>query len=73
MAKFNGLKTLSLDELRELRDQVHIAIKQAKRAARVLPPKFANPEDPNQTWAGRGLRPRWAKRMSKATLEECRV
>jgi DNA-binding protein H-NS len=22
-------------------------------------PKYRNPEDPSQTWAGRGLRPRW--------------
>src|SRR5215467_648925 len=22
-------------------------------------PKYRNPENPNETWAGRGLRPRW--------------
>ena len=22
-------------------------------------PKYRNPDDPSQTWAGRGLRPRW--------------
>ncbi|MDH2329206.1 H-NS histone family protein [Cereibacter sp. SYSU M97828] len=24
-----------------------------------LPPKFANPADPSDTWSGRGRRPRW--------------
>lgn len=24
-----------------------------------LPPKYRNPDDPTQTWAGRGLKPRW--------------
>jgi len=25
----------------------------------VVAPKYRNPEDPSETWAGRGLRPRW--------------
>jgi len=24
-----------------------------------VPPKYRNPENPAETWAGRGLRPRW--------------
>ena len=24
-----------------------------------VPPKYRNPEDPLETWAGRGLKPRW--------------
>ena len=24
-----------------------------------VPPKYRNPEDPSETWAGRGLKPRW--------------
>jgi len=24
-----------------------------------VPPKYRNPENPSETWAGRGLRPRW--------------
>lgn len=26
-----------------------------------LPPKFANPDSPEQTWSGRGARPKWFK------------
>lgn len=29
------------------------------RKARKLPIRFRNPENPEETWAGRGLRPRW--------------
>lgn len=34
----------------------------AKRAGGkrgTVPPKYANPADPSQTWTGRGKRPRW--------------
>jgi DNA-binding protein H-NS len=24
-----------------------------------VPPKYRNPDNPSETWAGRGLRPRW--------------
>ena len=26
---------------------------------RSVPPKYRNPDDPTQTWAGRGVQPRW--------------
>ncbi|WBU56381.1 H-NS histone family protein [Paracoccus sediminicola] len=32
----------------------------ARRGARVAA-KYANPEDPSQTWTGRGRRPRWVQ------------
>jgi len=28
-------------------------------AGRKLPPKYRNPDNPEQTWAGRGLQPKW--------------
>ena len=30
-----------------------------RRARKPAKPKYANPADPKQTWAGRGRRPRW--------------
>jgi DNA-binding protein H-NS len=30
-----------------------------KRAGVPVPPKYRNPDNPSETWAGRGLRPRW--------------
>jgi DNA-binding protein H-NS len=29
-------------------------------------PKYRNPKDPSQTWAGRGLQPRWLKDAIKS-------
>ena len=32
-----------------------------KSAGSKNPPKYRNPEDPTQTWSGRGRRPQWVK------------
>ena len=39
------------------------------------PPKYAHPEDPSQTWSGRGRRPRWVTEQleSGKSLEDLRV
>lgn len=34
---------------------------QSGRKAKVNPPKYRNPEDPTQTWSGRGRQPAWIK------------
>jgi DNA-binding protein H-NS len=31
-----------------------------------VPPKYHNPKDSSQTWAGRGLQPRWLKDAIKS-------
>ena len=31
----------------------------SKAKGRKVPPKYRNPDDPTQTWAGRGRQPRW--------------
>ena len=38
-------------------------------------PKYRNPEDPSQTWAGRGKTPRWIKRMVETgkSVEDLRI
>jgi DNA-binding protein H-NS len=42
-------------------------IKGAKSGSRgAVAPKYRNPEDPSQTWAGRGLKPRWLAAAIKA-------
>jgi DNA-binding protein H-NS len=40
--------------------------KKAVRRGGKLPPRYRNPEDPSQTWAGRGLQPRWLKQALKS-------
>jgi DNA-binding protein H-NS len=32
-----------------------------KKAKSVLPPKYRHPENPEQTWTGRGRQPQWMK------------
>jgi DNA-binding protein H-NS len=31
-----------------------------------VPPKYRNPDNPSETWAGRGLKPRWLAAAIKA-------
>ncbi|MEO1797908.1 MAG: H-NS histone family protein [Pseudomonadota bacterium] len=38
----------------------------AKKAKTVNPPKYRNPEDPTQTWTGRGRQPDWIKAAKSA-------
>ncbi|TRD21533.1 H-NS family nucleoid-associated regulatory protein [Palleronia caenipelagi] len=32
-----------------------------KKSGKKNPPKYCNPEDPRQTWSGRGRQPQWIK------------
>lgn len=34
---------------------------ETKKSGKKNPPKFRNPEDPRQTWSGRGRQPAWIK------------
>jgi DNA-binding protein H-NS len=83
-----NLKSMSIDKLSKLREQVDAALStkaleerralqtqlgklerfatsgSRARGGRVGPrgavaPKYRNPENPTETWAGRGLKPRW--------------
>lgn len=46
-----------------------------KRSRGVNPPKYANPEDPRQTWTGRGRRPKWVETAleSGKTMEDLAI
>ena len=82
--KTNILKSMSIDELWSLHEQVNsllaskmlaeksrLEAKLRRLSGEVIPPetarrpyppvrpKFRNPVEPSQTWAGRGKRPRW--------------
>jgi len=86
MALTPNLKSMSVDKLSKLKDQIEAALTtrvaderralqaQLGKLARfadgkvrfkgagsrgVVPPKHRNPENPAETWAGRGLKPRW--------------
>ena len=86
MALTPNLKSMSVDKLSKLKDQIEAAlttrVADERRALQaqlgelarfadgrvrfrgagsrgVVPPKYRNPENPAETWAGRGLKPRW--------------
>jgi DNA-binding protein H-NS len=95
-----ALKTMSIDKLMKLKEQVDDALaakvseqrrtleselsklhrfqgagrgKAGRGGARgVVAPKYRNPENPDETWAGRGLKPRWLTAAIKEgnTLED---
>lgn len=48
-----------LAALRNPSERKHQARKPERRPYPTVFPKFFNPEDPTQTWAGRGKQPRW--------------
>jgi DNA-binding protein H-NS len=82
-----NLKSMSLDQLSKLREQVAAALNtkvvEERRAVQdqlskldrlaggsrgngfrgglrgAVAPKYCNPDNPAETWAGRGLKPRW--------------
>jgi DNA-binding protein H-NS len=83
-----NLKSMSIDKLSKLREQVDAALStkalEERRALQAelgklerfatsglrvtggrggargaVAPKYRNPENPTETWAGRGLKPRW--------------
>ena len=82
-----NLKSMSIDKLSKLRDQVAAALNtkviEERRAVQdqlseldrlangsrgkgvrgalrgAVAPKYRNPDNPAETWAGRGLKPRW--------------
>jgi len=84
-----NLKSMSLDRLADLRDQVNSTLStkvldhrrslesELSRLSRfegrattksafgrgtargIVAPKYRNPQNPSETWAGRGLKPRW--------------
>ncbi|MCE0498700.1 MAG: H-NS histone family protein [Methylacidiphilales bacterium] len=95
-----ALKTMSIDKLMKLKDQVEAALSskvtEQRRALEselsklgrfqggagrgksalgrggargAVAPKYRNPENPTETWAGRGLKPRWLTAAIKAGKE----
>ena len=65
-------------ELDERLRQLQASGTQVTRARRPYPPvkaKFRNPDQPSETWSGRGKRPRWldAKLRSGEQIDDFRV
>ena len=67
-------RLVSEAELTPDRVMEHLTAKRSRKRTR-LPPKYRNPEQLEQTWAGRGKRPKWLehKLAAGATLEEFEI
>jgi DNA-binding protein H-NS len=77
---------LRKEKVSKLRDKIHALIKaegfsfedvfgqarggKVRRAGGTVAPKYRNPADPEQTWSGRGKRPRWFNEALKAGKKE---
>src|SRR5215470_12081559 len=86
-----NLKSMSIDKLMKLKDQVdttlHAKVADQRRSLEAelgrlsrfsaskggkagtrgsVAPKYRNPDNPSETWAGRGLTPRWLAAALKA-------
>ncbi|MBV8156850.1 MAG: H-NS histone family protein [Dyella sp.] len=77
---------LRKEKVAKLRDKIHALIKaegfsfedvfgqarggKTRRAGGTVAPKYRNPADPEQTWSGRGKRPRWFNDALKAGKKE---
>jgi len=68
-AKINAEKKVLEDRLAKLNGRVRVAQIGETPKRRSYPtvfPKFRNPEQPSETWAGRGKKPRWLTAQLKA-------
>src|SRR5689334_449730 len=62
--------------LRELgAGAIELDVRRARRPYPRVFPKYQNPDEPSETWAGRGKRPRWlsAKLLSGKQLDDFRI
>src|SRR5260370_34070523 len=58
-AKITATKEVVEDRLRLLNHRGQAIEASSRRPYPAVSPRFRNPDDPSQTWAGRGKRPRW--------------
>ena len=77
---------LRKEKVVKLREKIHALIKaegyafedifgpgragKTRRSGGTVAPKYRNPADPEQTWSGRGKRPRWFNDALKAGKKE---
>jgi DNA-binding protein H-NS len=75
---------LRKEKVAKLREKIHAMVKaegfamedifggtrKARRSTGTVPPKYRNPANPEQTWSGRGKRPRWFNDALKAGKKE---
>lgn len=66
--------TAEKSKVEERLKQLHGDLPERRHHAKVLP-KYRNPENPSQTWSGRGRMPLWVKRvqMEGRSIDDLRI
>jgi len=77
-AKINAEKKVLEDRLAKLNGRppvAQIGETPRRRSYPIVLPKFRNPEQPSETWAGRGKKPRWltAQLKSGKQIDDFRI
>jgi DNA-binding protein H-NS len=77
-AKINSEKKVLEDRLSQLNGRLRVDQTSETPERRPYPtvfPKFRNPEQPSETWAGRGKKPRWltAQLKSGKQIDDFRI
>lgn len=74
-ARIESEKRQLEDRLRTLNRTFTQQSREARRPYPKVLPKFQNPVQPSQTWAGRGKKPRWFNEMIEAgkSLDDLRI
>jgi DNA-binding protein H-NS len=75
-AKMIAEKSVLEDRLRKLNGKTQVdQIGKARRSYPTVFPKYRNPNQPSETWAGRGKQPRWlaAALKSGKRLDDFRI
>ncbi|HEX2656422.1 MAG TPA: H-NS family nucleoid-associated regulatory protein [Xanthobacteraceae bacterium] len=72
----NLLAQRVLDEKNKIEARLRrLSVLSVRRPRRVIPPKYQNPDNPAQTWTGRGRSPLWVTKllMEGKTKEDLRL
>lgn len=67
-AKQAGMRKEVIAQIKELAASINVTVeiiddKKSKKATSAVAAKYANPNNPGQTWTGRGLQPKWLKAL----------
>ena len=70
MSEFSKDQTAVIELIKELAADVGLSVSVKLKTVRKIAAKYRNPENPEQTWTGRGKTPVWARGVD---LDNCLI
>lgn len=63
-----GMRKQVIAQIKELAASIGVTVeitddKKSRKSSSAVAAKYANPANPNETWTGRGLAPKWMKEL----------